>query len=353
VFRVGVTRDVRLEDGSSDFDFGLLDAAPDVAWDFLAEDVRELAPGLLHGYDAVVVFSPAVTVETLAEGDRPLLVARLGVGYDRVDVDACTERGVLLSITPDGVRRPLAAGAMAFVLTLAHRLPAKDREVRDGRWERFAHVGVGLTGRTLGLIGVGNIGRDVVRLFEPFGMRRIAYDPYVREPPEGVELVSLDTLMAQSDFVLVLCPLTDETRDLVDARRIGQMKRTAFLVNIARGPIVDQTALIEALRLRRIAGAALDVFEQEPVDPADPLLALDNVVLAPHAVGLTDETFKGSGQSASRAVLAAAEGRVPEFVVNPEALAHPRLRDRLAWGRTGSSGGWRPAKSCSARWPRS
>jgi phosphoglycerate dehydrogenase-like enzyme len=219
----------------------------------------------------------------------------------------------------------MASAAMAFVLALAHQLTQKDRHVRAGGFDRFAFGGLGLTGRTLGLIGVGNVGSDLVRLAEPWSMRIVAHDPYTAAPPPGVELVDLDRLLREADVVVVLCPLTEETRGLLDADRLALMKPSAFLVNVARGPIVDQHALTDALRERRIAGAALDVFEQEPVGPDDPLLALDNVVLAPHAIGLTDEIFRESGRSACRAVLALAEGRVPEHVVNREALAHPRL----------------------------
>ncbi len=218
---------------------------------------------------------------------------------------------------------------MAFVLALAHSVLQKDRHVREGGWQRFANVGLGLTGRTLGLVGVGNVGSDIVALSEPFRMRRIAYDPYLAAPPAGVELVPLETLLRDADFVVVVCPLTDETYHLVDAERIALMKSTAFLVNVARGPIVDQAALTSALQERRIAGAALDVFEREPIDPDDPLLRLDNVILAPHAIGLTDEILRGSGRSACRSAVAVAQGRVPDYVVNPEALEHPRLRRRL------------------------
>ena len=321
MFRVGVTRDIRAEDGSPIHDLALLDAAPDVEWEFLrdGDEVEDAA-----GYDALVVFSPRVTRATVAGADRLVLVARLGVGYDRVDVGACTEHGVLLTITPDGVRAPMASGAMAFVLALAHRLAEKDRSVREGGWERFAHVGTGLTGRTLGLVGLGNLGRAIARLAAPFGLRIVAADPYV-EAAEGVDLVDLSTLLAESDFVVVVCPLTDDTYHLLDGERLALMKPSAFLVNVARGPIVDEAALAEALREERIAGAALDVFEEEPLAPESPLLVLDNVLLAPHAVGLTDEIFRGCGQSASRAVLDLAAARVPKYVVNPEALAHPRL----------------------------
>jgi D-3-phosphoglycerate dehydrogenase len=322
-FRIGVTRDLLRDDGTTVYDFAMLGDAG-LGWDFLAESVGVLRPADLEGYDALLCFSPRVPRETIVNVDRLRLVARLGVGYDTVDVEACTEQGVLVTITPDGIRRPMASSAMAFVLALAHQLLQKDQHVRAGGWDRFAFGGTGLTGRTLGLIGVGNVGTDLVRLAEPWEMRMIAHDPY-GSAPAGVDLVELDTLLGESDFVVVLCPLNDETRGLLDADRLALMKPTAFLVNIARGPIVDQRALVDALRDGRIAGAALDVFEQEPVDPDDPLLQFENVILAPHAIGLTDEIYRVSGESACRAVIAVAEGRVPEYVVNREALSHPRL----------------------------
>ena len=213
----------------------------------------------------------------------------------------------------------MASGAMAFVLALAHRLLEMDRLMRSGGWDRFAHIGTGLQGRTLGIVGLGNVGRELAGLARPFGLRIAAADPYV-EAADGIELRPLDELLADADFVVVTCPLTPDTYHLIDARRLALMKPTAFLVNVARGPIVDGRALADALRERRIAGAALDVFEQEPVDPDDPLLALDNVVLAPHAVGLTDELMRLGGQSASRAVLAVRDGGMPEFPLNPAAL---------------------------------
>jgi D-3-phosphoglycerate dehydrogenase len=321
VFRVGVTADIRRADGSVLYDLELLDRADGVEWEFLPETVGELAPEHVNGYEALVCFTTRVTRRTLEGADRLKLIARLGVGHDNIDLDACTEKGVLVTITPDGVRRPVASGAMAFVLALAHRIPQKDEHVRAGGWDRFAHPGVGLRGRTLGLLGLGNVGRDIASLAAPFEIRRIAHDPYVTEADDSVELVSLETLFSESDFLVVVCPLTDETRGLVNAERIALMKQTAFLVNVARGPIVDQRALTAALRERRIAGAAVDVFEHEPVDPDEPLLKLDNVILAPHAIALTDEIFSGSGRSACRSVLAVADGRVPDYVVNRAVLA--------------------------------
>jgi phosphoglycerate dehydrogenase-like enzyme len=328
-FRVGVTRDIVSADERPVYDLSPLDALPGVDWELLATDADELTAADVAGYDAIVLFHPYVGAATLSGDAPPLLVARLGVGYDTVDVEACTERGVLLTITPDSIRRPMASGAVAFVLALAHRLAAMDRHVRGGGWDRFAHVGTGLTGRVLGLVGLGNVGREIAVLAAPFGLDVIAADPYTDEAPPGVRLVELEELLASADFVVVACPLTEETRHLLDARRLALMRPTAYLVNVARGPIVDQAALVDALETGGIAGAALDVFEREPIEPDDPLLRLDNLLLAPHAVGLTDELFRLGGASVARAVAAVAEGRIPEYVVNRDALEHPRLRERL------------------------
>jgi phosphoglycerate dehydrogenase-like enzyme len=334
-FRVGVTRDFLKPDGTLGFgDIGLnvLDDAR-LAWEFLAEDTPELRPDQVSDYDALLVLAPAVTAETVGGADRLAIVARFGVGYDKVDVDACTENGVLLTITPDGVRRPVAAAVMTYILALSHKLLIKDRLIRDGRWaDKLDYMGMGVTGRTLGVIGLGNIGREVFVLAKPFGMKHLAYDPYVA--PEqakalGVELVDLETLLRESDFVSISCALTPDTHHLINAERLSLMKETAYLINAARGPIVEQKALTAALRDGRIQGAGLDVFEQEPIDPNDPILKLDNVIVTPHAICWTDECFYGNGKSACESIIDLAAGGVPKNIVNREALEHPKLKARL------------------------
>jgi phosphoglycerate dehydrogenase-like enzyme len=317
--RVGVTGDVRGADGRPAYDLSMLDEASGVAWEWIRGE-GELSAEDVAPFEAIVLFHPVVTAATVATTARPRLIARLGVGIDNVDVAACTAAGVLVTVTPDSVRRPMAAGAMAFVLALAHRLFEMDRHVRAGGWDRFAHVGLGLEGRMLGIVGLGNVGRELASLASPFGLRIVAADPFLVEAPAGVELRGLEELLVEADVVVVTCPLTPETYHLLDARRIALLKPTAYLVNVARGPIVDGAALAAALRRGAIAGAALDVFEQEPVRADDPLLGLDNVILAPHAVGLTDELFRLGGRSVSRAILDLASGRRPRFVLNPEAL---------------------------------
>ncbi|WP_411149094.1 NAD(P)-dependent oxidoreductase [Streptomyces sp. A30] len=336
-FTVGVSRDFLDADGRNvwgDIRLGELDAAG-VDWHYLPRDTGELLAADVDGLDAVLFAGPAVTARTFGGAVRPpLLFARFGVGYDAVDLDACTRNGALVTITPDGARRPVATAALTLLLAVLHNVTAKDRLVREGRWaEKEQWMGLGLTGRRIGLIGLGNTARDLVGLLDPFEVDVVAYDPYC--PPEtaavlGVRLADVDTVMAEADAVIVMCALTDETRHLVDARRLSLMKPTAVLLNVARGPIVDEGALIDALRVRRIRGAGLDVFESEPPAPDNPLLGMDQVVLSPHALAWTDEMSAGNGGSAVRAVLEVAAGRVPPFVVNRDVVGSPRLTDRLA-----------------------
>ena len=194
-------------------------------------------------------------------------------------------------------------------------------------------MGVGLAGRTLGSVGLGNIGRETFGLAAPFGMRHLAHDPYAT--PEaaseaGVELVDLGTLLRDSDFVMINSALTPETRHLLDAEKLALMKPTAYLINAARGPIVDQRALVDALRAERLAGAGLDVFEEEPADPEDPIFALPNVIATPHALAWTDEIALGNGRGAIESVLDVAAGRVPKNVVNRDVVDDPVLQEKLA-----------------------
>jgi len=326
-FRVGITRDNLRSDGTPIFDQAALKHLDDprIEWEFLPRFEAELSAETAARYDAVAVMLGQVTRRTVSGADRRLkLIARFGVGYDMVDVPALTDNGVLLTITPDGVRRPVASSALTFILMLAHRVPLKERLVRERRWaERVNHVGTGLSGRVLGSIGVGNIGSELFRLAMPFAMKHLAFDPYVtRESvaPLGVTLVDLQTLLRESDFVCVNCPLNGETRRMIGASQFPLMKPTAFFVNTARGPIVDEGALYEALAKKTIAGAAIDVFEQEPTADDNPLLELDNLIVTPHHICLTDECINGVAASVFGACRDLAHGRVPRNVVNQQVL---------------------------------
>src|SRR5680860_1019621 len=227
---------------------------------------------------------------------------------------------------------------MTFMLELAHRVLEKDRITRAGAWDtKLDYMGYQVTGKTLGTIGLGNIAKDLFHLAGPWDMRRIAFDPYVSEDQAAaaeVELVDLETVLRESDFLVVLCNLTDETRHLINQERLTMMKPGAFLISIARGPIVDEQALYEALSSKTIRGAALDVYEEEPPDPDNPLFRLDNVIVAPHALCWTDETALGNGMGVLDAILDVREGRVPEYVVNREVIDSPKFQQKLAGYKT-------------------
>jgi D-3-phosphoglycerate dehydrogenase len=230
--------------------------------------------------------------------------------------------------------RPVATIALTFVLALAGKLFLKDRLTREGRWlERMDHMGMGLTGRTLGVIGAGRIGKELLRMARVFDLKLLAADPNVNAIELGylgARKVGLDTLLREADFVAVCCLLDETTRHLIGAPEFAQMKAGAYFVNVARGPVVDENALIAALRAGRIAGAALDVFEQEPVVADNPLLAMDNVILSPHSLCWTDECFHNMATTGLASIVELLERRPPEFIVNRAALDHPRVREWLA-----------------------
>jgi phosphoglycerate dehydrogenase-like enzyme len=335
-FRVALTSD--LLDSRGEPTFGrapleTLQSASGVELDWLPVGTRAITPEHAAAYDALYVNSLKVDARVIDTPNLRLkLVSRHGVGYDSVDVPAMTRAGVLVANTPNAVPRPVATIALTFVLALAHRLFVKDRLTRAGRWaERVEHMGTGLTGRTLGVVGAGGIGKELLRMARAFDLRLLAADPHVDSKiieGFGAKKVALDDLMAQSDFVVVACLLNEETRHLIGARELGRMKPTAYLINVARGPIVDERALYQALTARCIAGAGLDVFEEEPTPGTNPILKLDNVIVTPHALAWTDELFGNIARTAIGAILAVHAGQRPQFVVNPDVLSHPRVR---AW----------------------
>ncbi len=257
-------------------------------------------------------------------------IARMGVGYDHLNIDACTRAGVLVTITREAVRRPLASAMLALMLALAHRLVERDRLARRADWAtRFAIEGVGLGGRTLGLLGAGNIGAELIRLVAPFGMRVLVHDPGLSPDALGqlgAVSGSLDEVVRQADFLVLACALNEQTRGLINAARLAQMKPTAFLVNLARGELVEEAALAEALAKKRIAGAGIDVFEREPPARDNPLLGLPNVIVGQHNLGMTDELDRLGQMAAVDAVIEVARGSLPASAVNPDAWPHTLRR---------------------------
>jgi phosphoglycerate dehydrogenase-like enzyme len=219
------------------------------------------------------------------------------------------------------------------MLALAKRLPEQERIVRQGRWDRQAAVmGSEICGRTLGIVGLGHSGRELARLVEPFAMRVLAYSPHADLAAArslGVRLTTLEEVLRESDFVSLHCRLTPLTRGLLAAPELDLMKPTAYLINVARGELMDERALEAALRDRRIAGAGLDVFDTEPLPVDHPLIELDSVILTPHWSASTTDVWRATGRAMADGIIRAARGELPENVVNPEVLDRPCFRDKL------------------------
>ncbi len=338
VFRVALSGDFRAPDGCPtypDFDLQPLRDAPGVELVIL-EPFDPIRPEQIADIDALILLTSAFTRNSIHSNGRLSLIARFGVGYDAVDIPGCTEAGIAVSITPEAVRRPVAVSIITLMLALTGKLMVKSRLAQLGEAgfaQRRDHMGVGLIGRTLGSIGIGNVGAEMFRLAQPFDMRLIAHDPYA-DPAiarqAGVALLGLEDVFRQSDVLTVNCPLSDATRHLVNGERLALMKPSAYLINTARGAIVDQAALTRVLRERRIAGAGLDVLEVEPPDPKDPIFELDNVIITPHGLCWTDQGFAATGRLDVEAVLGLRRGQNPAFVVNREVLRSPHWGERLA-----------------------
>ena len=331
-FKVGVTRDLMTANGQPCFEeraFDVLHGNPEIAWEWLPEAIGEITPDIAARYDGLHLNTPRVTCASLARSDcRLKVIARNGVGYDTVDLSAATARGIIVTNTPIAVRRPVAVATLTMIFALASRLFKKHELVQSGRWnERANFMGQGLTGRTIGLVGAGGIGQEILKLARPFFARMVVADPYADANAVfslGAPIVPLDALLREADFVVVCCLLNDETHHLIDASKLALMKPTAYYLNMGRGPIHDESALADALKAGRIAGAGLDVTENEPIEPSNPLLGMENVIITPHALCWTDECFHEIAATALQSIVDVSLGRRPRHVVNPTALLASR-----------------------------
>lgn len=311
----------------------LLDEMPGVEYEMFAEHLPEVSPEQIQRFDMVISLRPRWTQQSLFANDHFLSVHRTGVGYDMIDVPALTDANVMLCITPNAVRRPVATAILAFILALSTRLLTKDKLTREGLWTEKSHYhGYGLVGKTLGSIGAGNIGREVFMLAKPFGMKHIACDPYVKQEAlvdAAVKLVDMDTLLAESDFVNISCLLNKSTYHLLGERELKKMKKTAFLINTARGAIIDEAMLVKALQQGWIRGAGIDAFEQEPTPLDNPLLKMDNVIVTPHALAWTDEMFLNQWTQILSQISQIIQGEMPEALVNKEVWDKPEFQAKL------------------------
>lgn len=336
---IGLTGDILGIDGQPrTWDTGLdqIDATSGrVTYRVLEQFPPELRPEHVRDVDGIVVSLSKVTRATFAGVERLRVVGRFGVGVDNVDIPACTEAGVALTITDGAVSTPVAEGIVCYLLALSHNLLIKDRLVRSNRWrEKNQLPGTELRDRVVGFVGLGRIARRTLQLLLGFRTARaIAFDPFVDEismSQLGVHKVDLPELLRTADFVVITCSLTKDTRGLIGGPELALMRRDGFLINVARGPVVDQAALVRHLTEHRIAGAGLDVFAQEPTDASLPFIPLDNVILSPHAIAMTQECIRDMGRMAIRSILDVLEGRRPHGLYNPEVWEHPAFQAKLA-----------------------
>jgi len=261
-----------------------------------------------------------VRKELLERMPKLRVVSNMAVGVDNIDVPACTRRGIPVGNTPGVLTDATADLTMAILLSAARRLSEAARDAREGRWQTWSPtgwLGADLCAATLGIIGMGKIGRAVAERARGFGMRIVYTDTALR-PNSEAEFMPLDRLLRQSDFVSLHCPLTSETRGLINESALQKMKPTAILVNAARGPVVDTAALVRALREGWIAAAALDVTDPEPLQPEHPLYSLPNCLIVPHIGSATRGARKRMAEMACENLLAGLEGRQLPYCVNPE-----------------------------------
>jgi D-3-phosphoglycerate dehydrogenase len=287
-----------------------------------------------RGADVVWVITSLhlLTARTVAGLPRCVAFVRSGSGTDNVDVEAATRAGIVVANTPGAVSETTADHTVGLLCSVVRRIPYADRLVKDGLWDPFRAAPLGtLHRRTLGLVGFGRVGRGVAKRVTGFDMDVLAYDPYV--PAEtmaelGVRKASLEDVLRSADFVSLHLPLLPETRNLIGERELRMMQKDAYLINCARGPIVDEQALYRALSEGWIAGAGLDVMAAEPPDPTSPLLQLENVVVNPHIAGLSELTTLETWRTAAETIIDLSHGRWPRSVVNPAVRPRCQLRAR-------------------------
>jgi D-3-phosphoglycerate dehydrogenase len=293
------------------------------------------------GADALMVGFAPITGRVLQALPRCSIVARYGIGVDMIDLDAATDHGVVVTNVPDFCLDEVADHAMALLLASARKIVYLDRAVREGQaagsgyWKTaaIAEPMYRLSKQTLGIIGLGKTGQGVARRAQAFGMRVIAApDPGVDAEHASrlnVAVLPLEEVLGRADFLTLHVPLTDETRHLVNAEALAMMKPGATIVNTSRGPVIDEAALIEALRHKRLASAALDVYEQEPIAADNPLIQMENVVLCSHAAWYSVDAFHEMKVKTAQAVVDHFQGRVPSYVLNPSVLSSPNRRKPL------------------------
>jgi D-3-phosphoglycerate dehydrogenase len=291
------------------------------------EDLKEM----ISDVDGVMVRSkPKLTKDILEHAKKLKVIGRAGVGVDNIDVNYATKSGIIVVNAPEASTTTVAEHAFGMILGLARMIPQAVANVKSGRWDKKKFMGTELRGKTLGVIGIGRIGSRVAEIGRAFGMSVIAYDPYISAEmaaKKGIDLLDFNELLARSDFVTLHIPRTEKTAGLIGESALGLMKPTAYIVSCARGGIVDETALYDALKAGKIAGAALDVFEKEPPE-GSPLLGLENIITTPHLGASTREAQENASVTTAKDVLAVLTNETPKNAVNMPVIA-PETMEQL------------------------
>jgi D-3-phosphoglycerate dehydrogenase len=337
-FSVYVFRDWRVEDRGFTMGLDNLMNDPDIEVSFVRgadEKGGSMTGEELEGANAVVALVDDLKEESLQSADDLRIVAKYGAGFDNIDLEACADRGIPVANAPQAPTRSVAQAALGKLLICASNLAYYSHHVEEYGFggPRLENMGTEFFGKTLGLVGTGRIGEELVSLVEPFDVDVIAYDPYVpaeKRDQFSVEFVDLDQLVARADFVSINCPLTDETRHMLTEDHFKTMKESMYLVNTARGGIYEDETLARAVDREWIAGAAVDVFETEPVDPDNPLLGNPRCLTTPHIAGLTEEALTGYGELASSSILAVKNGEIPRNLLNPEVYDREVPEEKLS-----------------------
>jgi len=298
-------------------------------WQVVVSSPKEYTEHLADADALIVRSSVMVTAEVLAIAPKLRVIGRAGVGVDNIVLPAATAAGVLVMNTPGGNAVSVAEHTIALMLSLARSIPRASASTKSGKWEKRKFMGTELRGKTLGIVGLGSIGREVVKRAAAFEMRIIASDPYVHSQTAkdvGVELVSLPALYSQSDYITLHTALTPESNRMLSTDAFAKMKKGVRIINCARGELIDEQALQEAMASGKVGGAALDVFETEPPDPADPILAMDNFIGTPHIGGSTEEAQAIVGVRIAEQIVEYLQGGIALNAVNMPALTPEQYR---------------------------
>ena len=310
-FEFGITGDLLTKSGKPCFGESPLEAIyneKNIKIEWIDPSLEILSDKETSRFDAILLNSPRLTKESINEQNNRLkIVSRFGVGYDSVDLEVMKKNKIILTNTPNAVKRPVAVASLTMILSLAGNLFKKDQLLRDGKWnERTNYMGVGLSKKTLGIIGCGGIGREFVKISQHLFKKVISFDPNVSENEMksiNIQKVDFNEIAYKSDFLVILCDLNEKTRGMIDKKFLEKMKSTSFIINLSRGPVVNENDLIFVLKHNKIAGAGLDVITNEPIENTNELISLKNTILTPHSLCWTEECFDSIASEAITSII--------------------------------------------------